>query len=1003
MRSLYMAIGAILFPLLALSQNSIEGNFDTNEIRYYQGKPYDKIAQQQLRATDAWQTFLDAHGTWYVHFNEINGMPHRGYGEPLNVAGATLQEKALLFAEQDLQAFNLPLNNLVSTGKEVTSKYSYQNFRQYHENLLVVGSRYVVKFFEDKVIMFGCDVFPNINVSTTPSITPEQAAVFASTGIGNEVLTTMISSGMKILPVPNGHEYQFHLIYEVMVRTIDAYGVPANYQTYVDAHTGLVLSRTNTVNHIAPGGPGNPKGQPQSKGKASENMLQVTATVTGQVYENNPTETPITQDLENIYVTVSNVNYAADGDGNVTVPVNPGSAATVKLMGPWCRIYTGNTTPTLNVTLQDGQNDISMDNVSNIRERSAYRSVQTIHDFQKLWMPADFTAMDFQLTTNIDVAGTCNAFYDGQSINFYNIGGGCNATSLIADVCHHEYGHGINDNFYQSLGGFWINGAMGEGYADFWALAANDTPLLGIGFNTGDNEPLRRYDIDPKVYPSDISGEVHSDGEIIMGAWWDTHLLMGADWNITLPLFVEAYHGLQAELANGNEGEAYTDVLLDALQADDDDGDLSNGTPHGDQIVDGFYIHGITLISNASIVFNPIPFHTTETNLDLEVALELQFPFTQYLDDVQCFYKIDNQTWNETDMVSDNDGNYLYVLPGQPAGTVVAHYFGAHDINGSISGVVPIGAHLDPFPNLPFFTLVGVVEIASHDCDDNANFGQWQTGIVGDNATTGDWEEDAPVGSVTTDAAAGTIVQPFEQHTPGGEFCFITANAANTSAGIGDSDVDDGKTTLQSPIMDMTDLLDPIIAYYRWYTNSPPGGANPGQDYWQVRISNDAGANWVYVENNKTSDLSWRRNAFHVSDYVTPTSQMRFQFIASDSLQVGQNLDGGSLVEAAMDDFILYDALIIGVEENEMDNNIFSVYPNPAVDRFSVVLGKIQTQNITVEVVNTIGEIVYSKNVVGVFADQQIEIDLPNLANGKYSVVLKGEDFSSTQQLVIRK
>lgn len=403
-----------------------------------------------------------------------------------------------------------------------------------------------------------------------------------------------------------------------------------------------------------------------------------------------------------------------------------------------------------------------------------------------------------------------------------------------------------------------------------------------------------------------------------------------------MPLFVEAYSGLQAEASNGNEGEAYTDVLIDLLQADDNDGDITNGTPHGNEIVQGFYIHGITLISNASLDFVPVPFIASNTSLPLEVALTLEFPFTQYLQDVKCFYKINNGNWNETEMTSDNDGNYLFELAGQPAGTVVAHYFGAHDINQSISAVIPIGAHLNPFPNLPYYTLVGVQMIKVHDSDDNAEFGTWQTGIQGDDASTGEWEEDAPVGSYTVDAAPGTMVQVDTQHTPGGEFCFITGNASSETAGIGENDVDDGKTTLQTPIIDMTALADPIIAYWRYYTNNPPGGANPGQDYWQVRISNDNGANWTYVENNMTADMTWRRNAFHVSDYVTPTSQMRFQFIASDSTHIGQNLDGGSLIEAALDDFILYDKLIIGVEENTSTAAMFSIYPNPAQDKIRI-------------------------------------------------------------------
>ena len=69
----------------------------------------------------------------------------------------------------------------------------------------------------------------------------------------------------------------------------------------------------------------------------------------------------------------------------------------------------------------------------------------------------------------------------------------------------------------------------------------------------------------------------------------------------------------------------------------------------------------------------------------------------------------------------------------------------------------------------------------------------------------------------------------------------------------------------------------------------------------------DDGVNWHYVENNKSSDISWRKFAFRVSDYVNLTNNIQLKFIASDSLRLGQNLDGGSLIEAAVDDLMLYE------------------------------------------------------------------------------------------------
>ena len=58
---------------------------------------------------------------------------------------------------------------------------------------------------------------------------------------------------------------------------------------------------------------------------------------------------------------------------------------------------------------------------------------------------------------------------------------------------------------------------------------------------------------------------------------------------------------------------------------------------------------------------------------------------------------------------------------------------------------------------------------------------------------------------------------------------------------------------------------------------------------------------------HKSSDISWRKFAFRVNDYVNLTNNVQLKFIASDSLRLGQNLDGGSLVEAAVDDLILYE------------------------------------------------------------------------------------------------
>ena len=84
------------------------------------------------------------------------------------------------------------------------------------------------------------------------------------------------------------------------------------------------------------------------------------------------------------------------------------------------------------------------------------------------------------------------------------------------------------------------NGAMAEGYADLWGMTITLDPILGKGFSGGTTTYVRRYDIDPKVYPEDLVGEVHADGEIICGAWWDYGVA------------TRRYYGAMRDLVAGN-------------------------------------------------------------------------------------------------------------------------------------------------------------------------------------------------------------------------------------------------------------------------------------------------------------------------------------------------------------------------------------------------------------------------------------------------------------------
>ena len=977
MRKIFLGLSLFL-SFSIFGQSNIERNFDPLEVRLYQSEEaYHADKQMTLSNSSVWKAFQGAHPKWTSLFSERTGMPTKAFGNQLEAIGSTDTERAISFLNEMNQSFCNGTIQLTAKPEIKTEKFTNIVFDQTFNGMKVLFSKASVKLVNGKVVQFAFGVHPNIQMEDKPTIGEQQARLAAQQGITSSIETVQSTAELFILPVPTPSSFEYRKIYSVTVSTRNSQNVPQRYLTYVDALSGKIVMRKNLVSH-SNGGPAKP----------NEDEFVVDVQVNGNLYMTNPFGTITTEGLNNIYVTVSGTDYTMGLNGGGTIGVNAGSNATIRLEGPWSTVNTNGVTPQKIVTLQAGLNTIDMSTAANNKELSAYKSVNRIHDHCKYWMPT-FTGMDFQLPTNIDLtSGDCNAFYDGTSINFYALANGCNASSLVSDVVFHEYGHGINDNYYQSQSSFFINGAIGEGYADYWAISCSNNPVLGVGFYVDNQDPIRRYDTERKVYPIDLIGEVHADGEIIMGAWWDTHLLLGSDWTVTMPIFLGAYAGLQAEAADGNEGEAYTDILLDALLADDNDGDITNGTPHGNEIVQGFYLHGITLISPALISHTPANFADPIVPITLTADLELFFPYTQYLSDVNCHYQVNNGIW-ETVGMTDASGSYEANFSGFAPGTILKYYFTANDVNGSVGTVNPVGAHQTSFPTLPYITLIGVNEVGRHDCDNNEDWGSWQTGVAGDNATTGIWLLEIPIPSVTVDVAPGTIVQTGDQVTPAGEYCLFTGNGT-VGGGIGENDVDAGKTTLQTTTINLSSFTNPIISYYRWYTNSPPGGANPGADYWQVRLSNDNGATWTYVENTKTSDMRWRRNAFHVSDFMTPTAQMKLQFIASDSLRPTVNLNGGSLVEGALDDFIVYEDAIIGVDETSV--NVFNAvaFPNPTTASTRVQFQLSKPESIEVLVLDAVGRTVYSIPVHEYGTQlQNISIPSEKWAKGTYQVVLR--------------
>jgi hypothetical protein len=280
--------------------------------------------------------------------------------------------------------------------------------------------------------------------------------------------------------------------------------------------------------------------------------------------------------------------------------------------------------------------------------RSAFYEVNKIEEMARGWLPNNtWLTGSSVLTANVNINSTCNGFWNGSTINFYRSGGGCRNTGELAGVFDHEWGHGMDDND--------ANGTIsnsGEGYADiaaiyryqdscvghgfFWTL--NDgcgQTADGTGFNTNEAQTgaahcatdcsgVRDADYGKHadglpdtalnhVCPRCISGtgpcgrQVHCAAAPQRQAAWDlvARDLVAAPFNydsqtaflVGNRLFYQGSGNIGTWYActcgSSSSGCGSTNGYMQWITADDDNGNLNDGTPHMTAIFNAFNRHGI--------------------------------------------------------------------------------------------------------------------------------------------------------------------------------------------------------------------------------------------------------------------------------------------------------------------------------------------------------------------------------------------------------------------------
>ncbi len=857
-------------------------------------------------------------GNWQVFsHNQYTGTPHYVYGgsEPLGRSFQSTDQvvssaRRVLVENPDL--FQANLDELrVKAVPHAVGKWVVHYQQTYHG--LDVWEGKAIVAFSDKggLMLAGSDFYPNIKVDFRPSLDRAMAEMIARNSVpfnpGSDSLDG--ETDLLILPVPvSPSEVEYHLVYRIRVSTSDPLGI---WVTHIDAHSGDIIWRYNDIHfdHVGTAG----------------------SRVQDSTYCNGVT----TQPSPYLRITGSGVGETiTDADGNWLFEGSTGALSiSADLYGPYIDMnnFSGPEGQYVGVAQEGEPLNIQFNPFNSQQdERDTFDAINDIHDFFESFDPG-FGYSQARISAYVSRNdGYCpgNAWWNG-TINFCVAGDGYENTGEIQGVVQHEFGHGVQNYIL----GWQGDQGLGEGNGDILACLMTQDPELGRGFFSGNCETGLRDAVNSLIYPDNVVGiPIHAAGQVILGFTWDAMVLMQD--------YYGEEQGTMISASNWHFGRtllhptSQPDQVFATFFADDDDGNLDNGTPNhafycaaaGNHNFDCPQILVGVLFSHTPLI------DTTDSTNPYEVVAEI-WSTEADLDPstVLLHCRVNGGTWTEQVMTAGQDNSFTGEIPAQSSGDV-EYYLSAGDDLGNVGSL----------PTLAPDSLFGFLVATSIDPIEIA--GDWSAGAQGDAATSGVWEHVDPV---------GTSAQPENDHTFDGTNCWITGQH-EVGQGAGYNDIDGGATTLFSPVYDLSGFNEVTLRYWKWYSNNM--GATPNLDYWDVSLSNDGGTNWVVVEHTTQSTNAWVSHTVNVLDYFPVADQVQLRFVASDE-------GAGSLVEAGIDDLaIIALSGVSGVDDEllpvQIVTDLGQNHPNPFNPRTRINFSLAKPGRATLQVFDVSGRLV---------------------------------------------
>ncbi len=233
--------------------------------------------------------------------------------------------------------------------------------------------------------------------------------------------------------------------------------------------------------------------------------------------------------------------------------------------------------------------------------------------------------------------------------------------------------------------------------------------------------------------------------------------------------------------------------------------------------------------------------------------------------------------------------------------------------------------------------------------------------------TAGAWERGIPNG---TDYQ-GELMNPNSDAAGDcGSEAYITGNAANAS--FYEADLDGGRTSIYSPIMDLSSFQTVSLSFSTWFQNS--GGQSFPNDSLLIKLTNGSQTTLLYSRTSQNSSAQWQTQQILVPAELILNNTMQLIVETMDYD------DSGHLVEAGFDKFLITETELTVADT---ESTVINIYPNPSFD--GLVNIYLEENETLVSITDISGKLI-SRTLLNKGANP---LNFSTLSKGAYLIVLE--------------